>query len=118
MAQVTNLENEMNNNDTCIFSFTKPQLTSIIDQLGSIVSIASNVILNGGNSTFPQSNGELINYKWTCLSCTPLTVSGSCSCPTLNRIKALMSKLTLQNNTLVNLCKYVFKLTISTMTHK
>ena len=115
MAQVTNMENNMNNNDTNIFSFSKPPLTSIIDPLGSIVSIQSNVILNGGNSTFPQSTGELIGYKWDCLSCTSLTKSGPCSCPTVSRTKSMMSKLTLQNNTLVSLCKYVFKLTVSSV---
>ena len=115
MAIVTNLENGVTNNDTDIFSFSQPQLTSVIDQIGSIVSIQSNVTLNGGNSTFPQSKGELIGYKWACLNCTPLTKSGSCSCPAISRIRSMMPKLTLQNNTLVNLCKYVFKLTVSSM---
>ena len=114
MSVITDLENGVTNNDTNVYQFSKPPITSIIDPIGSILSINSNVILNGGNSSFPQSSGEILTYNWACLSCTPLTKSGSCSCPTFTRAKILMSKLTVLNTTLMNLCSYVFTLTIST----
>ena len=58
-------------------------LTCVIDPVGSIVSISSECILNGGNSSFPASQGEMISYKWACLSCTSLSSSGPCTCPTI-----------------------------------
>ena len=113
MAKITNLETDQVNNDTYMFSFIKPALKSVIDPIGGIVSISSNVILNGGNSSFPDSKGEMIGFKWACLSCTSLTKNASCSCPLFSRARTLISKLTLQGSSLQNLCKYVFSLTIS-----
>ena len=93
----------------------KPSITCVIDPLGSIVSISSNVILNGGNSSFPESKGEMTSYKWACLSCKSLSKSNTCACPSITRSKASLSKLTLQGNSFVNLCRYVFSLTISSI---
>ena len=115
MATVTSLETGQKNNDTYIFVFVKPSITSVIDPIGSIVSISSNVILNGGNSSFLESKGEMISYKWACLSCTSLSKSNTCSCPLLTRSKASLAKLTLESSTLVNLCRYIFSLTISSV---
>ena len=113
MAKVTNLETDQVNNDTYLFSFIKPALKSVIDPIGGIVSISTNVILNGGNSSFPDSKGEMISYKWTCLSCTSLTKNNSCTCPLFSRAKTLIPKLTLQGTSLQNLCRYIFSLTVS-----
>ena len=115
MVIITDLETEQSNNDTYIFTFVKPPITSVIDPIGSVVSIASNVILNGGNSSFPESRGEMISYKWACISCTTVSTSDSCSCPILSRISTLASKLTIQADSLKNLCRYTFSLSISTI---
>ena len=114
MAVVTALDSGQSNNDTYMFTFSKPSITSVIDPVGSIVSISSTVFLNGGNSSFPASQGEMMSYKWACLSCTSLSSPGPCTCPTLSKAKVSVAKLILSGNSLVNLCDYVFSLTIAT----
>ena len=113
LSTIINLETGIKNNDTFTFLFTKPTLTSIIQPLGTIVSISQNIILNGANSTFPDAKGEAMGYKWACLSCTSLTMSGNCSCPIFSRSSTFMPRLVLQKEYLQDLSKYVFSLTIS-----
>ena len=113
LSTIINMESNLKNNDTFTFLFTKPTLKSIIQPLGSIVSINQNIILNGANSTFPDAKGEAMGYKWACLSCTALTSAGPCSCPIFSRSSTFMPRLVLQKDYLQNLCKYVFSLTIS-----
>ena len=110
---ITDTKTKISNTDTKIISFFKPPIKSIIDGIGSIVTLSNDVVLNGDNSIFPQSTGDFIQYKWSCNNAVSYETGGSCSCPALLRSTTMMTRLKLSKSKLVNLCKYTFSLSVS-----
>ena len=98
--------------DSLIFSFYKPPITAVIDSLGGIVSSLKDLTLNGGNSTIPMPEGDIIDYSWKCESAFSFLFGSSCSCPLLTSSNLKSKQLTIPQSRIQNLCKYTYSLTV------
>ena len=98
--------------DSLTFSFAKSAITAVIDPLGGIVTVLSDLILNGRNSNIPQPEGDTIDYTWRCESTVPFLYGSTCNCPTLPSSYLKSDQLTIAQSKIQNLCKYIFSLTI------
>ena len=106
IATVTDANTNTRTSDSILFSYFKPPITCIIDSIGSIVSIAKDLTLNGGNSIIPISDGDTIQYLWKCISSTSYTTGTTCSCPDLESYNLQRKQITITESKMQNLCKY------------
>ena len=113
VATITNTKKGITNSDTLYFTFTKPAITSVIDGVGSVTSISYDITLSSTNSSLPESSEDFIERKWSCISCTGLSKSSPCSCPTIKRSDSYLPTLSIPKGTLKTLSKYIYSLTIT-----
>ena len=98
--------------DSFTFSFAKSPITAVIDSLGGIVTVPSDLLLNGRNSSIPQPEGDTIDYTWKCESTIPFLNGSTCNCPMLLSSNLKYDQLTIPQSKIQNLCKYIFSLTV------
>jgi len=100
------------NTDSIILFFTKPPIKSIIDSPGTLVSINTDVQLNGINSEFPALENDTKSYIWKCISAKTMELGGSCDCPILTESGLKSANLIIPKDKLFNMCKYQFSLIV------
>ena len=98
--------------DSLTFSFTKSPITAVIDSLGGIATVISDLTLNGRNSTIPQPEGDTIDYTWKCESAISFLNGSTCTCPILLSNFLKSDQLTIANAKIQNLCKYSYSLSV------
>lgn len=112
IATVTDANTNTQTSDSLIFTFIKPDITCIIDPIGSIVSITKDLYINGGNSIIPESDGDSIQYLWKCLSSISYSNGVTCVCPVLTAYNLQSKQIVISASKLQNLCDYTFSLTV------
>ena len=115
LATITNTDTGSTNTDTIYFTFNKPDITAIIDGVGSIVSLSSDVILNGADSSIPESTGDFIQYRWSCVSCTSLIKNQLCNCSVIKLSYSYLPQLRIAKGNLQTFSKYVYQLALTTI---
>jgi len=111
-AIVTSKDDGSKNSDSIILYFTKPPIKSVIDSPGTLVSISSDIRLNGTNSEFPALENDIKSYAWKCINATAMEVGGFCECPIIGDSDLKVANLKIPKEKLVNMCKYKFSLTV------
>jgi len=111
-AIVTDKNTGAQNSDTIILFINKPPLKSVIDSPGTLVSISTDVQLNGANSEFPALETDAQSFIWKCISASSMELGGSCDCPILTESGLKSSNLRIPKDKLVKMCKYKFSLTV------
>lgn len=113
IASITNTNTGATNSDTIYFTFIKPAITSIINGVASVASISNDVTLNGANSSIPEAAGDFIEFRWSCISCSPLSASLSCGCPIIKRSNSFLPQLRISKTDLQALAYYTYALSIT-----
>ena len=103
------------NSDTMIFYFDKPSVNAVIDNVGNLVSLKKDLILNGANTIVPESNGDLITYTWKCKTAKSYVSGGSCVCPILSDTQLSSPTMLVPKTKMVAYCYYTFLLTVSAL---
>ena len=67
----------------------KPQISAIICELPTIVSISESIILNGAKSLIPYEANERVSFKWQCISCYSFVSNSNCDCPFISESEAV-----------------------------
>ena len=110
---ITDLNTARQNTDSLITYINKPPIQSIITGASTLFSLDSDITLSGSSSVIPESGGDTIAYKWTCLSCYSYSLQYNCSCPIFVPSYFHSPDLYIPRGKLLPLARYTWSLTVS-----
>jgi len=117
-AIINDRETQLSSTDSIILQFVKPEVKSVIESSGSLVSTKTDIILSGKNSLIPERENDEVNYQWKCMKAESLSLGVICNCPILSQAESRFSEIKLSKEKITSKCKYKFSLTISAISQQ